>query len=218
MFTRIKVVGEGRVGSAINARLRDLGLASAEAPDLVLVCVPDAAIQQVAESVQPGPWIAHVSGATPLAALAPHVRRFGVHPLQTFTKTRGPEQLDGAWAAVTAETDDARARGFWLAERLGLRPFEIADRSRVLYHAGAAMASNFLVTLYRSASRLLEGAGAPAEALIPLMRRTIDNDFELTGPIARGDWATVDAHLLAIRQAAPDLEKLYRALAEVTVP
>jgi predicted short-subunit dehydrogenase-like oxidoreductase (DUF2520 family) len=80
------------------------------------------------------------------------------------------------------------------------------------------MASNFLVTLYRSASRLLEGAGAPAEALIPLMRRTIDNDFELTGPIARGDWATVDAHLLAIRQAAPDLEKLYRALAEVTVP
>ena len=57
----------------------------------------------------PGPWIAHVSGATPLAALDPHMRRFSVHPLQTFTRARGAEQLDGAWAAVTAETGDGRA-------------------------------------------------------------------------------------------------------------
>jgi len=219
MFTTVRVVGHGRVGSAIGARLRERGIAlNGEQPDLVLLCVPDSAIRDVAADIAPGPWVAHVSGATALAALAPHVRRFGVHPLQTFTRARGPEQLDGAWAAVTAETDDARAPGFWLAEQLGLRPFELRDESRILYHAGAAMASNYLVTLHRLASRLFEQAGAPPEALLPLMRRTVDNGFELTGPIARGDWATVDAHLAAIHEAAPEIEIVYRALAQVTAP
>ena len=219
MFTTVRVVGHGRVGSAIGARLRERGIAlNGEQPDLVLLCVPDSAIRDVAADIAPGPWVAHVSGATTLAALAPHVRRFGVHPLQTFTPARGPEQLDGAWAAVTAETDDARAPGFWLAEQLGLRPFELRDESRILYHAGAAMASNYLVTLHRLASRLFEQAGAPPDALLPLMRRTVDNGFELTGPIARGDWATVDAHLAAIHEAAPEIEIVYRALAQVTAP
>ena len=219
MFTTVRVVGHGRVGSAIGARLRERGIAlHEEQPDLVLLCVPDSAIRDVAAGIAPGPWVAHVSGATALSALAPHVRRFGVHPLQTFTRARGPEQLDGAWAAVTAETDDARAGGFWLAEQLGLRPFELRDESRILYHAGAAMASNYLVTLHRLASRLFERAGAPPEALLPLMRRTVDNGFELTGPIARGDWATVDAHLAAIHEAAPEIEFVYRALAQVTAP
>ena len=219
MFTQVKVIGRGRVGSAIHARLVERGLA-ADGPDadLILLCVPDSAIAGVAEAVPAGPWIAHVSGATSLSALAPHEKRFGLHPLQTFTLARGPEQLDGAWAAVTAETDAARQRGRWLADSLGLWAFDIRDESRVLYHAGAAMASNFLVTLYRAASRLLEHAGAPPEALLPLMRRTIDNGFELTGPIARGDWTTVDAHLAAIQRAAPELEDLYRAMAQVTRP
>ena len=219
MFSTVRVVGHGRVGSAIGARLRERGIgAGDEEPDLVLLCVPDSAIRGVAAAVAPGPWVAHVSGATPLAALAPHVRRFGVHPLQTFTRARGPEQLDGAWAAVTSETDEARTRGLWLAGQLGLRPFELHEESRILYHAGAAMASNYLVTLHRLASRLFERAGAPPEALLPLMRRTIDNGFELTGPIARGDWAIVDAHLAAIHEAAPDIEVVYRALAQVTTP
>ena len=86
----------------------------------------------------------------------------------------------------------------------------------MLYHAGAAIASNFLVTLRRVAGRLVEDAGAPPEALEPLMRRTIENGFELTGPIARGDWATVDAHVHAIRARRPEYERLYRALAEAT--
>jgi predicted short-subunit dehydrogenase-like oxidoreductase (DUF2520 family) len=219
MFTQVKVIGRGRLGSAIHARLAERGLA-AEGPeaDLVLLCVPDSAIGGAAGAVPSGPWVAHMSGATPLSALAPHERRFGLHPLQTFTLARGPEQLDGAWAAVTAETDGARERAHWLAGRLGVQPFDIRDESRGLYHAGAAMASNFLVTLFRAASRLLETAGAPPEALLPLMRRTIDNGFELTGPIARGDWTTVDAHLAAIHRAAPDLEALYRAMAQATVP
>jgi predicted short-subunit dehydrogenase-like oxidoreductase (DUF2520 family) len=204
------------------ARLEARGLLSptgaAAAPDVVLLCVPDGAIAEVAARTPPGPWVAHVSGATPLAHLAPHTRRFSLHPLQTFSRARGPEQIDGAWAAVTGETDPARRVGFTLAEAIGLRPFPLADDQRALYHAGAVMASNYLVTLYRAAARAVEAAGAPAEALVPLMRRTIENGFDLTGPIARGDWATVHAHLAALSEELPDLEPLYRMFAEATRP
>ncbi|HEY3182571.1 MAG TPA: Rossmann-like and DUF2520 domain-containing protein [Gaiellaceae bacterium] len=216
MFESVTVIGAGRVGSAVSARLRERAVALRADGELRLLCVPDSAIAQVARAIEPGPWVAHVSGATTLAALEPHARRFSVHPLQTFTHARGAEQLDGAWAAVTAEADDARTRAFWLAETLGLRPFELADAARPLYHAGAAIASNYLVTLYRAAARLFDDAGAPPEALVPLMRRTIENGFELTGPIARGDWATVDRHLDAIRKREPELEQMYTALAGVT--
>jgi predicted short-subunit dehydrogenase-like oxidoreductase (DUF2520 family) len=185
---------------------------------LVLLAVPDAAISEVAGRVDIGPWIAHVSGATPLAALDPHTRRFSVHPLQTLTRERGPEQLDGAWAGITFETDDARRHALWLAETLGLRPFPLADSDKPLYHAGAAIASNFLVTLYRAAARLMADSHVPPEALLPLMERTMTNGFELTGPIARGDWSTVEAHLRALEARAPDLVPLYRALAEATRP
>ena len=217
MITSVHVVGAGRVGSALAARLAERGLLVTErGPELVLLCVPDRAIAEVARAVEPGPWIAHVSGATPLAELDPHTRRFGLHPLQTFTRARGAEQLDGAFAAITAESDEAREVGFWLARTLGLQPFALADEKRDAYHAGAAIASNYLVTLRRAAGSLLESAGAPPEALDPLMRRTIENGFELTGPIARGDWATVETHVAAIRRERPELEPMYAALAETT--
>ena len=216
MFESVKVIGSGRVGSAVAARLSERGVAVGEDGELVLLCVPDGAIAEVAHGLEPGPWVAHVSGATPLAALDPHRRRFSMHPLQTFTRARGPEQLDGAWAAVTGESAEALAAGFSLAETLGLAPFELADDARSLYHAGAAIASNYLVTLHAVAAELLRAAGAPPEGLAPLMRRTIDNGFELTGPIERGDWATVEAHRRAIRAAKPELEPLYDVLAEAT--
>jgi predicted short-subunit dehydrogenase-like oxidoreductase (DUF2520 family) len=215
----VNVIGRGRVGSALGARLRERGIELREDDaDLVLLCVPDRAIAEVAATIEPGPWVAHVSGATPLAALDPHERRFSVHPLQTFTLDRGPEQIDGAWAAVTGETDAARALGGELATTLGLRPFDLDDTARVLYHAGAAIASNYLVTLHRAASRLFEDAGAPPEALVPLMTRTIENDFQLTGPISRGDWSVVDAHLGALHDTHPELEPMYRVLAFLTSP
>jgi predicted short-subunit dehydrogenase-like oxidoreductase (DUF2520 family) len=217
MFSSVSVVGRGRVGSAVAARFEERGLTVRQTDvELVLLCVPDSVIATVAAGIPTGPWVAHVSGATRLSALDPHSRRFSVHPLQTFTRARGPEQLDGAWAAIGGENSEAKLRGRWVAELLGLKPFDIDEEHRILYHAGAAVASNFLVTLYRSASRLFEQAGAPPEALVPLMRRTIENGFELTGPIARGDWATVSAHLAAIQSAAPELEPMYRALAEIT--
>jgi predicted short-subunit dehydrogenase-like oxidoreductase (DUF2520 family) len=65
---------------------------------------------------------------------------------------------------------------------------------------------------------LFEEAGAPPEALVPLMTRTIENGFQLTGPISRGDWSVVDAHLGALHDAHPELEPMYRVLAEATVP
>ena len=217
-FERVHVVGaRGRVGSALSARLSERGIELTEGgPDLVLLCVPDRVVGEVAGTIAPGPWVAHVSGATPLAALAPHTRRFGLHPLQTFTSRRGPEQLDGAYAAVTGESDDAREAGLALAAALGLRAFVLDDADRATYHAGAATGSNFLVTLGRAGRSLLDAAGAPPEALDPLMRRVIENDFELTGPIERGDWETVERHVEAIRRERPELERSYRALADLT--
>jgi predicted short-subunit dehydrogenase-like oxidoreductase (DUF2520 family) len=218
VLNRIHIIGSGRVGSAVSARLVERGVVvGADAPELVLLCVPDGAIAEVAAAIEPGPWLAHVSGATPLAALAPHARRFSVHPLQTFTRDRGAEQLDGAWAAVTAETAAARDTGTWLAGMLGLRPFDLADAARLLYHAGAVFASNYVVTLQRAASLLFESAGAPPEALEPLMQRTIENGFELTGPIARGDWETVEGHRAAIHAHRAELDELYETLAGATV-
>ena len=217
MFESVQIVGRGRVGSAIAARLEERGVSVRDdGAELVLLSVPDRAISEVARSIEPGPWIAHTSGATPLGALDPHTRRFGVHPLQTFVPGGGAAQLDGSYAAVTAESEDARERGFALARTLGLEPFGLADEARPIYHAGAAIASNYLVSLHAVASALFEEAGAPPEALVPLMRRTIENGFELTGPIARGDWGTVDAHRQAIRRVRPELEPVYEVLAEAT--
>ena len=218
MFESIQIVGaRGRVGSTLSARLAARGVAlDSASPELVLLCVPDRAIGEVAAETPVGPWIAHVSGATPLEALDPHTRRFGLHPLQSFSKERGPEQLDGVWGAVSADTDEARAVGWWLAETLGLRPFELDDDKRAAYHAGAAVASNYLVTLRAAAQSLLEAADVPPEALDPLIRGVMDTGFQLTGPIARGDWETVERHLAVIRAERPELVELYLVLAEAT--
>jgi predicted short-subunit dehydrogenase-like oxidoreductase (DUF2520 family) len=218
MIESVKVIGAGRVGSAVSARLAERRLESRDDVDVVLLCVPDSAIRDVAASLAPGHvrWVAHTSGATPLSALDPHERRFGLHPLQSFTRARGAEQLDGAYAAITAESDEARDVGFELARILGLEPFTLAEEDRALYHAGAAIASNYLVTLHRAAAEIFEEVRAPVEGLRPLMQGVIDNGFELTGPIARGDWATVERHLEAIRARKPGLEPLYAVLAEAT--
>ncbi len=220
MIEGVDVIGSGRVGSVFTARLRERGVAVGEDDaDIVLLCVPDTAISDVSRCLAPGrAWVGHVSGATPLAALEPHERRFSLHPLQTFREPSGDPaqlamQLDGAWAAITGDTAEALAVARELAELLGLQPFELADGDRTLYHAGAVFASNYLVTLQRAAARL----GVPAEGIVPLMRGTMEHGFELTGPIARGDWATVEAHKQAIRARQPELERLYDTLAEATV-
>jgi predicted short-subunit dehydrogenase-like oxidoreductase (DUF2520 family) len=222
-FESICVVGNGRVGTAVAARLgervptwttgREL---ACDGADLVLLCVPDRAIGAVAATLPAGPWVAHTSGAAGLDELAPHRRRLALHPLQTFTRERGPEQLDGAWAAVTGDTDDALAAGWELARLLGVTPFELADEDRALYHASAVVAASFLVTLHDAAAELAVAAGAPPEALLPLMLRTIENGFEPTGPHVRGDAGTIERNLRAVRERRPQLEPLFRALSDAT--
>jgi predicted short-subunit dehydrogenase-like oxidoreductase (DUF2520 family) len=221
MFESACVVGAGRVGKTVAARLRErieTRVTGRERDcgevELVVLCVPDRAIPEVAAAIPTGPWIAHTSGAQRLDALAPHERRFSLHPLQTFTTERGPEQLDGAWAAITGETDGALAAARELAELLAVRPFELDDEARPLYHAAASFASAFLVTLHDVAAELMQAAGAPPEALEPLMLRTIENGFGHTGPLVRGDWETIERHAEAIGARRPQLLPLYRALAE----
>jgi predicted short-subunit dehydrogenase-like oxidoreductase (DUF2520 family) len=216
----VNVIGAGRVGSAVKARLAERGIEERSDADVILLCVPDRAIAATVRCQTPdaSQWVAHTSGATPLSALDPHQRRFGMHPLRSFTRARGAEQLDGAPAAITGETDEAREAGFELARLLGLEPFALAEEDRALYHAGAAIASNYLVTLHRAATEIFREVGAPEEGIRSLMQSVIDNGFELTGPIERGDWATVDRHLSALRKRKPKLEPLYRTLAEATAP
>jgi predicted short-subunit dehydrogenase-like oxidoreductase (DUF2520 family) len=229
MFTSICVVGAGRVGQAAAARLGERLpvrvtkrippgelLTPGTEKDLVLLCVPDREIAGVAAAMPLGPWIAHTSGAVSVEALAPHTRRFGLHPLQTFQVGLGPEQFDGAFGAITTESAEARAAGAALADLLGVVPFELADSERPLYHAAATMAASFLVTLHDAAADLMEAASAPSDALLPLMRRTMENGFRPTGPFVRGDEETVERHLAALRARRPQLEPLYRALADVT--
>jgi predicted short-subunit dehydrogenase-like oxidoreductase (DUF2520 family) len=143
------------------------------------------------------------------------VRRFSVHPLQTIVRDRGPEQLDGAWAAIAGENEEALGAASRLADLLRLRPFELDDADRLVYHAAAVMAQGFLVALHWAAAELFEEAGAPPAALLPLMQRTMDNDFELTGPITRGDFETIERHLEVIREQRPELEPMYRALTDM---
>ena len=159
MIERIHVIGSGRVGSAVAARLGERGVAlSADDPDVVLLCVPDTAIADVARGQTPGRgWIGHVSGATPLAALDPHERRFSLHPLQTFDRSGDPGQLDGAWAAVTrrdrrsgrGRAGAGRAPGTAALRARRRRPDALPRRRR--------FASNYLVTLQRAA----RAAGRP---------------------------------------------------------
>ena len=192
MIESVRVVGaRGRVGAAVSARLAERGAAprrrragrssSCASPTGRSPSVARARHRAPGSRTSPARRRSRRSTRTRAASACTRCRRSPTR--------RGPEQLDGAWAAVTAETDEARAVATWLGR--DPRPAPVPARRRrdgPLYHAGAAIASNYLVTLRRAAGSLLEAAGAPPEALDPLMRRVIENDFELTGPIERGDW------------------------------
>jgi predicted short-subunit dehydrogenase-like oxidoreductase (DUF2520 family) len=234
------VVGPGRVGRSIARGAMDAALevsvagrrdavVTCERAEVALLCVPDSAIAEacetIAAAVPPLRFVGHVSGATPLSALDPARRRgaqtFCLHPLQTVPD--GGASLVGAACAITASDPEARELALGLAERLGMRAFELGDEQRSAYHAAACMSSNFLVALEESAAALLERAGVTdgRELLAPLVLRTAANWAErgeaaLTGPIARGDARTVERHLDAIEDAHPELLDLYKALADRT--
>ncbi|HEX3563100.1 MAG TPA: DUF2520 domain-containing protein [Solirubrobacterales bacterium] len=226
------VVGRGRVGGSLSraAELagidvrtagRDEALGGAGA---VLLCVPDDAITEVCAHIAAAapPLVGHVSGASALDALAPVRERggstFSLHPLQTFADDYTP--IEGTPAAIAGSDEAGISFARSLAESLGMRPFELLEESRAAYHAAAAMASNLLVALEESAAELVERLGVEdaRELLAPLVLRTAANWAErgpaaLTGPIARGDRATVERHRAALAETAPELLPTYDALA-----
>jgi len=195
---------------------------AARGAELVLVATPDRAIEQVllaAEpAIEPGALVVHLAGSRGLDVFAPLLaRRTGVrvgalHPLQAFPSTTvGLERLPGSWAACAGDPEV-----FALARALGLRPFELADRDRGRYHAAAVVASNHLVALLGQVERLAASCSVPFEAFAPLVIASVQNAFALgpaealTGPVARGDLATVEQHL---RDLDPAERDAYRALA-----
>ncbi|MGZ4174474.1 MAG: DUF2520 domain-containing protein [Solirubrobacteraceae bacterium] len=222
------MIGRGRLGAALAPALREAGYrvdgplgrgADTGGADAVLLCVPDGEIASAASAVARGPLVGHCSGATGLEPLVPH-ERFSLHPLMTVT----PEgaRFAGAAAAVAGSTARALALAQELAAGLGMSAVEIADRDRAAYHAAGSIASNFLVTLEAAAERIAATTGLERELLLPLVRASVENwgrlgaERALTGPVARGDGATIERQRAAIEERAEDLLPLYDALVEAT--
>jgi pantoate--beta-alanine ligase len=175
---------------------------AAEGVDLLVIATPDAAIADVAQRVVPfdATVVAHLSGSLGLDVLAPHRRRASIHPLLPLPDpTTGAERLRGAHFAVAGDP----IAGDVVAALDGTA-FEVADEHRAAYHAAAAIAANHLVALLGQVERIAATAGVPLDVFIPLVRATVDDiaakgpAAALTGPVARGDHATVARHLAAI--------------------
>jgi predicted short-subunit dehydrogenase-like oxidoreductase (DUF2520 family) len=226
----IAIVGAGRLGTALTAALDAAGLdvrgplgrgATAEGAAVVVLCVPDREIAAAAAAIAPGPLVGHCSGATGLAPLAPH-EAFSLHPLMTVPANAAPGVLAGAGCAIDGATPRALEIAERLAAVLGMRATRIAEEDRVAYHAAASIASNFLVTLEGAAERLAATAGVDRELLAPLVRAAVEDwaargaADALTGPIARGDEETVARQRAAVEERAPDLLRLFDALADAT--
>ena len=177
----LAVVGRGRLGTAIVRALRDAGHPVSgphgrgyrgAGDTVVLLCVPDGAITAAAALIDPPVLVGHCSGASNLGVLGDR-EGFSVHPLMTVTQ-QGAE-LTGVWAAVAGSSPRAAQVATAMATSVGLHPVVVADDDRVAYHAAAAFASNFLVTLEEGAAHLMATAGLGREALVPLAAAALQN-------------------------------------------
>lgn len=197
--------------------------------EVLFLAVPDDRIHPVAQqlwgtkSIGPGQTVLHCSGVlgqAALSALVPTRAALGsLHPLQTISDPEvAPERFKGAWAAVEGSPAAMEAAED-IARSLGMKPFRITAKQKILYHAGAVFASNYLVVVEAIAQRLLRHAGLSDEeawaALSPLVRGTITNLLAadprsaLTGPVVRGDTDTILRHLGAL---TIDDARLYQML------
>lgn len=204
------------------------------AADLLLIATRDDAIAPVAallaDRATAIPYAVHLSGLTPVAALEP-LHRAGLivgafHPLQTLPNpAAGAARLQGAAIAITAEPPLLSLLET-LATDLGGKPFSLDDAVKPLYHAAAAAAANYPVLSLAMASDLFAAAGVPWSSARPLVEAVVANAFEmgpraaLTGPIVRGDVATVESQLEAVAhhvpEWAPTFARFVAALAELT--
>ncbi|MBI2852954.1 MAG: DUF2520 domain-containing protein [Chloroflexi bacterium] len=206
----------------------------ADRAELVLITTPDDAIPRVAAETK---WrarqsVVHCSGADSTATLEParkvgaHVGAF--HPLQTFASAQQAiENLPGSTFAIEAEEPLLSVLKD-MAAALGGHSIELRAEDKVVYHAAAVMACNYLVTLVKLATDLWQSFGVPPQeatrALLPLLSGTVHNIETvgiprcLTGPIARGDAGTIRKHLDALEKVAPELLAVYRELGRQTIP
>jgi predicted short-subunit dehydrogenase-like oxidoreductase (DUF2520 family) len=204
----------------------------ADSADLVFITTPDDAIASVAAAVSwhSGHFVVHCSGADSADILAP-ARKAGAgvgvfHPLQTFAGL-GQENLPGTAFVLEAE-GPLMATLKDMATALGGHWIELGAGDKVVYHAAAVFACNYLVTLVKLATDLWQTFSIPQEqavqALLPLLRGTINNIDALgipqclTGPIARGDSGTIRKHISALARVAPELVATYRELGLKTIP
>jgi predicted short-subunit dehydrogenase-like oxidoreductase (DUF2520 family) len=158
--------------------------------------------------------LAHASGRYGVSVLEPAVRQgalpLALHPVMTFTgRPDDVDRLAGTSFGVTAP-EVLRPAAEALVIEMGGEPVFIAEEHRDLYHAAIAGAANHLITLVAQAMDLLRTAGVaePARLLAPLLSASLDNalrfgDAGLTGPVARGDAATVAAHVAALEASTP---------------
>lgn len=227
-MTTVRIIGPGRAGTSLALALTNAGCdvapmlgrdddlsAAARRVDLLVIATPDAAIADVARAVEPDPEtvVAHMAGSLGLDVLEPHVRRASIHPLVALPNPDvGARRLIGAWFAITGDPLVRR-----LVDAVYGRAFTVADEHKAAYHAAASIAANHLVALMGQVQRIGHEAGVPFEAYLDLARASLENVATLgpvdalTGPVARGDEATVARHL----DALPDDERAaYVALAD----
>ncbi|MET8902120.1 DUF2520 domain-containing protein [Streptomyces sp. NPDC127113] len=201
--------------------------------ELVLLTVPDDAlpglVSGLAETgaVRPGQLLVHTSGRYGARVLDPALRAgalpLALHPAMTFTGTPvDVQRLAGCSFGVTAP-EELRLAAEALVIEMGGEPEWIAEDRRPLYHAALALGANHLVTLVAQSMELLRTAGvaAPDRMLGPLLGASLDNalrsgDAALTGPVARGDAGTVAAHIVELREHAPQAVAGYLAMARAT--
>jgi predicted short-subunit dehydrogenase-like oxidoreductase (DUF2520 family) len=193
--------------------------------------VPSCAALAASGKVTPDDIVFHVSGATPSTDLNA-VKKQGaliasVHPIKTFSDaTQAVESFPGTYCS--AEGDAGALAVLRPAfERIGAKVFDIVSGMKPIYHAGGIFACNYLAALIEAAMRAHEKAGIPRAAslaaLEPLVRETVDAIFEhgparaLTGPISRGDVATVRRQLARVREWDRGMGELYRGLGLLAV-
>jgi predicted short-subunit dehydrogenase-like oxidoreductase (DUF2520 family) len=202
--------------------------------DLVFITTPDSAIHEVCESLtwRSGIAAVHTSGSESSAILAKAARdgaaTGSLHPLQTFAdSTEARANLPASYFAVEAE-GWLKLALLEIVDALKGTPIELRAEEKALYHASAALLSNYTVTLAKLATDLWLRFGwerpAALRALLPLLKGAVNNiealgvPLALTGPVARGDVHTVEMHLAALRAAAPEVLPVYRELAIQTIP
>ena len=208
----------------------------ADTVDLVFITTPDSAIGAMAASVSwhSGQGVVHCCGAESTAILQPafdagaDIGAF--HPFQTFGGLGDPQEAASRLLGVTfAVSGTGWLAGYLdqLARQLGGRPIAISEAHRPLYHAAAVLGCGYLVALLQAAVETWQAMGFSAqqamESLYPLCRATLDNmardgaEASVTGPVVRGDVATVQSHIDAISQRLPQLSAIYATLAAASL-